>query len=179
MLEPAVQSTISLLTKRMQQKAKLLLEHAKESGLDVYVFESLRSQERHRRLFGKGRDEKDLKEYWVPTNYAQPDEKIVTRTLQSMHLAGEAVDIVFDTDPDPKKRKPSRSGNYKRLIELSSYYGLTNLAPLDTCHFQDNGKTLNQVMKLNSERRHATKDSRVKDLAHSANERIRLAIGIV
>jgi len=39
--------------------------------------------------------------------------------LQSKHLTGHAVDIVFDKDSDPKVRVPSWNGNYARLIEIA------------------------------------------------------------
>lgn len=81
------------------------------------VFEARRSQERQNRLYAQWRTRP-----W----------KIVTRTLESNHRNGNAVDIVFLNN-----WKLERSWPYWDLIEMAKKYWIENLAPRELCHFQD------------------------------------------
>ena len=89
---------------------------------NAVVFEARRSQERQKYLYAQGRE--------------KPYEKnrIVTWTMDSKHLSGDAVDIVFMND-----WKLERIWPYKDLIDMAKNYGIENLAPRELCHFQDNG----------------------------------------
>lgn len=88
------------------------------------VFEARRSKERQEWLYSQGRTRP-----W----------KIVTWTLQSKHLEGKAVDIVFLKD-----WKPTWNWPYDDLIEMAKKYWIDNLKPRETCHFEDNWKTFAQ-----------------------------------
>lgn len=84
------------------------------------VFEARRSIERQKYLYAQWR----YKPY--------ENNKVVTWTMQSKHLEGKAVDIVFLDD----KGNPTRNGPYDDLIEMAKKYGIHNLKPRETCHFQ-------------------------------------------
>ena len=166
-------SDIAKLTPKAQVKVKTLLALAKKENLDAYVFESFRSKDRQYELFGKWRTALVLKKYGVPTKFANPTAKIVTWTLQSKHLTGEAVDIVFDWNKDPKIKVPTWSGNYQRLVELGLLCWLRNLAPIELCHFEDDWSSIDETLRANGDRWAQTKDQKLKDLYHFANETIR------
>ena len=127
------------LTPQFRTKVKLLLKEAKFVWLDVFVFESYRSQNRQYELFWYWRTATLLKKYWVPVKYAKPNQKVRTWTLQSKHTQWQAVDLVFNKSQDPKKRIPTWSWDYKKLIEIWKKYWLRNLAPYEMAHFEDNG----------------------------------------
>jgi len=108
------------LTKRMQQKVAEFLRRAGDAGLSIRVFEARRTLARQKWLYAQGRTRKG---------------KIVTWTMQSNHLDGEAVDIVFVVNG-----QPSWSGDWNTLIRIGKECGLNNLAPKEQCHFEDNGQ---------------------------------------
>lgn len=81
------------------------------------MFEARRSPERQKRLYASGRTRQ-----WP----------IVTWTLNSKHLEGKAVDIVFYKD-----NKPTRQWPYDELTKLATKYGIKNLYPIETCHYED------------------------------------------
>lgn len=130
-----IQDTASL-TPEFRIKVELLFKKLREAGINnAYIWESRRTQERQYELFWQGRTVATLKKYWVPTQYAKPG-KIVTWTLDSMHLKGRAIDIVFNTSIDPKIKKPSWSWNYAKVIEIAKSIWIRNLTPIETCHFE-------------------------------------------
>lgn len=134
--------SLDRLTDRMRRKTIKFIELANEAELDVFVWESLRTLNRQYYLFGKWRTKDTLRKYGVPEHYSNVYTKIVTWTLNSRHLWGEAIDIVFDTNSDPKIESPSWSGDYSTLIEIGKECGLRNLAPTELCHFEDDGTEL-------------------------------------
>ena len=168
-----INSNLELLERNTKIKAKALIDLAQQNWLDVYVFEWLRSIERQYELYWKGRNVVALKKAGVPTKYANPSAKKVTRTVQSNHIKWQAVDIVFDLDKDPKKKRPSWNGNYTVLIYLSQYVWLRNLAPLETCHFEHNSTTVESVLENNSKLWHLSKDQKERDFLHNVNNTIR------
>ena len=168
-----INSNLELLERNTKIKAKALIDLAQQNWLDVYVFEWLRSIERQYELFGKGRTTATLRKAWVHTKYANPNAKKVTWTIQSNHLKWQAIDIVFDLDKDPKKKRPSWNGNYQLLIYLSEYVGLRNLAPLETCHFEHNSTTVEAVLENNSKLRHLSQNQNERDFLHNVNNTIR------
>lgn len=139
----STQNSLEVLNENARKKVQAFLEKARAEGLDIFVRESKRTKERQYFLFGKWRDAETLKKYGVPTEYAKPSAKKVTRTLNSRHLSWDAVDIVFDKNADPKIQVPSWSGNYSRLIEIWKSVWLRNLAPIELCHFEDDGTPFN------------------------------------
>jgi hypothetical protein len=65
-----------------------------DRGFDPMIYESRRTHERQRELYGKGRTAAQCKKAGVATKYAAPDETIVTYTLDSFHIKGKGADIV-------------------------------------------------------------------------------------
>lgn len=157
-----IDNNIGKLHPRTKKKVQVFLDTAKDIlWLDIYVFEARRTLERQYELYGKGRTQTALKKAGVPIEYARPNEKVVTWTLQSNHLKWKAVDIVFDVDKDPKIRRPSWNGNYTALIYIANYIGLRNLAPLELCHFEDNNVWIKSIVDKNSKLWHtATEEDR-------------------
>ncbi len=182
-------SSLDYLKSNARKKVSAFLTIAKAEGLDVFVFESLRTQERQHYLFGKWRTKNTLVRYWVPIKYADPYAKTVTWTLNSKHLWGTAVDIVFDKDPDPKVEVPSWNWDYQALIQIGEFVGLRNLAPTELCHFEDdwnpfsppiNSMTkkektmlIDSLMNLNSIMYNNVEDKVIKELVASVNARFR------
>ena len=173
-------SDIERLEPLTKKKVYCLLDHAKMIGLDIFIFESLRTQERQRWLLWWGRTATQLKkEFWVSWEYAKyKDAKWKvnpqrTRTLVSKHLTGEAVDIVFDANSDPKIKAPRWSWNYGLLIAIWKMYWLDNLAPVEVCHFQNNGRDIKNCIANNSALRNATSDEWMRSQLKRANDRMR------
>lgn len=129
-------NSTATLDPEFRKKVEVMWKDFRAEWLDCFIFEGRRTIERQYELFRKGRTANTLKRYWVPTKYANPKAKIATWTLQSKHLEGKVIDIVFDSNKDPKIKTPCWSGNYKRLIEIARLHGVRSLAPLEVCHFE-------------------------------------------
>lgn len=114
---------LNKLESKFRRKVEFFLAEAKRKGHAIMMFEGRRSKARQERLYAQWR--------------TRPG-KIVTRTLNSRHLTGQAVDIVFVVNG-----QPSRKGNYDALITIGKQFQLRNLKPLETAHFEDNGIPLN------------------------------------
>lgn len=132
----AIDNTTENIVPEFKDKLHLLFTDIRKAGLDCYIFESFRTQERQFELFGKWRTAATLKKYWVPVKYANPAARVVTWTLQSKHREWKAVDIVFDLNKNPKIKVPSWNGNYAKIIEIAKKYWIRNLAPAELCHFE-------------------------------------------
>lgn len=100
------------------------------------VFEARRSIERQKYLYDQ----------WRYKPYEK--NKVVTRTMNSKHIEGRAVDIVFLDN----NWNPTWNGPYDDLIEIAKKYGIFNLKPRETCHFEDNGKALENADNANTEK---------------------------
>lgn len=168
-----INNSINSLEPRTKKKVQSFLSLAKDDKLDCFIFEALRLLSRQHELFGYGRTKATLKKYGVNPKFSKPLEKKRTRTLESKHLIGQAVDIVFDVNSDPKIQRPVWSGNYERLIFIGKCVWLFNLSPRETCHFEDDGRTLQKVIDDNSIKRHQTTDPIYKDYLHKVNNTIR------
>jgi len=168
-----INNNLNQLERNTKIKAQALIDLAQQEWLDVYVFEWLRSQERQFELFGRGRWAISLKRARVPVKYANPKAKKVTRTVQSKHIEWKAVDIVFDTNKDPKVRRPSWNGKYSALIYLAQFIWLRNLAPLETCHFEHNDVSIESVLENNSNLWKKSINQEEKDFLHNVNKTIR------
>lgn len=92
------------LTSDMQWRAQSFLKDAADQGFSVVVTETWRSQERQQYLYSLGR--------------AQPGS-IVTWTLQSKHILGEAIDIAFSN-----KGKITYDGDFEGLARIGEKNGL-------------------------------------------------------
>lgn len=151
------QDNISLLTDRMQERAKNFMLEAKKitqeyTNWDVDIFETLRTQERQYFLAGKGRTQSQLKAWGVPSAFlslANPSDTKRTWTLQSNHKDGNAFDIAF-TFKNQWTWSNIPSGLQKKLADLAPSYGLRNLAPLEYAHFEDNEKNWKPTILQNN-----------------------------
>jgi hypothetical protein len=83
------------------------------------------------------------------------------------------VDIVFDVNIDPKIQVPSWNWDYMTLIKIWKMYWLRNLAPAETCHFENDWRTIPQVIKDNSTVWNNSNDQWMKDQLHIANQNLR------
>jgi peptidoglycan L-alanyl-D-glutamate endopeptidase CwlK len=99
---------------------------------NAQVFEARRSQERQAFLYAQWR--------------TRPG-KIVTWTLTSKHKDWNAVDVVFDDE----NWNPKWSWPYDDLIEMAKKYGIRNLKPKETCHFEDDWKPFTPFEKKMTE----------------------------
>ena len=115
---------INELTPRMQCKVASFLRECHERGVMCYPFETYRSQERQNELYEQGRT--------TPGS-------IVTWTKSSRHTQREAVDMAFGGDG-----KWTWDGDWDKMIEIASHYGLESLAPREMAHLQDDGKIFNK-----------------------------------
>lgn len=113
---------MNLLNPMFRKKVDIFLSEAKKKWHNIMVFEWWRSNERQR---------------WLYAQWRTRPGRVVTRTLQSKHLVGNAVDIVFVVSG-----KPSRQWDYDWLIRIWNSLGMRNLKPRETCHFEDNGSPL-------------------------------------
>ena len=136
MIIPARQSDIKLLLPEMQVKVNALLSAAKLAGLNIQVFETLRTRERQAFLFGKGRTPQQCKDAGLKLydQWSQPNDKIVTSTMNSQHLVAKAADLVFIDN----KGNPTWVGDWQKVIALAKQCGLTSLYPYESSHVQIN-----------------------------------------
>jgi len=174
--EPKRNSDINSLSAKFRKKFDARWAEVIKKYPDARVFEARRSLERQKRLYAQGRTR--------PGN-------IVTRTLKSRHLDGDAVDIVFYDDRRTNwyDNKPTRFWPYDDLIEMAKKYGIRNLKPKETCHFEDDWsvynpltveqqETIREALANNSKVYHITKDENLKKQLHQTNSLMRSLYGI-
>ncbi len=86
------------LSKPMVAKAIQLLGMLQERGIQHTIVETRRSEETQRAYYAQGRESLErvnqLRQVAGLWAISQPDNRIITRTMQSRHLIGEAIDIV-------------------------------------------------------------------------------------
>ena len=130
------------LTPQMQDKVNAFLLECYKQGVDVYPFETIRSQERQLHLAGKNRTIAECialgmtpGEAEVHSNPSSPMKR--TWTLNSKHKAGKACDFAFGGDG-----LWHWNGDWDKMIEIAKDFGLDSLAPTESAHLQDNGKPL-------------------------------------
>lgn len=109
---------INALDSKFKIKVIDFLDEVKSKWFDIMIFEGLRTKERQAELYAQGRTKP-----W----------KIVTWTLQSNHLTGKAIDIVFKD----AKWNPTWNWDYDSLIAIAKKYWIRNLKPRETAHFED------------------------------------------
>ncbi len=133
MPQPQRQSAIELLTPEMQKRVRVFLQKAAEAGMHVRVFESLRTRERQAWLYGQGRTAwQCLKAGLRLSSWANPTGKVVTWTMQSKHLEGKAIDMVFID----AQGNSTWTGDWDKLISIGKQAGLDSLCPREMSHFQ-------------------------------------------
>ena len=115
-----IDQSTATLDPKFRVKVEQLFKKIREAGItNAYIWEGRRTLARQYELFWKGRTVATLKKYWVPAQYSNPKAKQVTWTLQSKHLEGKAIDIVFDTNPDPKIKAPKWGWDYAKITEIA------------------------------------------------------------
>lgn len=120
MKEPARQSSVWLLWEPFRDRVLELNKRLSERGFDPMVFESLRTLERQKWLYGVGRTHSLTR-------------KPVTWTLISRHLVGKGVDIIS------KSRLWNHPAFFKALREEAEKLGLRVLDK-EQCHVEWTGK---------------------------------------
>jgi hypothetical protein len=114
---------IKELTPRMQEKVTAFMADCHSQGVECYLFETYRSQERQNELYAQGRTVNGRKVTW---------------TLNSRHKGREAVDMAFGGEG-----KWHWNGDWDRMIDIAKNYGLESLAPREKAHLQDDGTEFN------------------------------------
>lgn len=112
---------IAALHPAMQAKAKALLAEAQKRGLDVWIFEGMRSIARQNKLYAQGRTKPGKKVTWVKGG-------------GSYHNYGLAIDVVFHG-----KAPWGETHDWKKLGEAGKAAGLTwggDWSKPDRPHFQ-------------------------------------------
>lgn len=125
-----IENSLEKLTGEFKIKSKVLMDVANQLGFKIMSFETTRSRLRQAWLFAQGKS-------W---------------TMNSKHIGGKAVDRVFRTP----KWQPSWAGPYKSIHYIGFMCWVTpiykNGRLIESCHLQDDGKTIATIMKNNSAR---------------------------
>lgn len=114
-----ISNDISQLDQNFKQKFNQRWPEVLAKYPNARVFEARRTLERQKRLYASGRTR--------PGN-------ILTQTMNSKHLLGKSVDVVFLDE-----WQPTRKGPYDDLIDMGIKHWIRNLKPFETCHFEDDG----------------------------------------
>ena len=123
---PARVSDINSLSPTFRKKFDLWRTEVKAKYPNAGIFEARRSVDRQKYYYAQGR----YKPY--------QNNKVITWTMQSKHLTWDAVDVIFYD----AKWNPTWNWPYDDLIQMWLKYGIHNLKPRETCHFEDDGTEL-------------------------------------
>ena len=63
------------------------------SPVDFSITQGKRTLDEQKRLYGKGRTAAQCRAKGVPVEYARPQDQVVTWTLNSNHISGNAIDV--------------------------------------------------------------------------------------
>jgi len=114
---------ISALEENFRKKVSAWLEKCKNAGVEIFLTETFRPQERQNELFAQGRT---------------APGKIVTWTKNSMHTKKLAVDIAFaGAELYPRNHK-----KWEKIAEIGKDLGIDwsfDLFKVEKCHFQCDG----------------------------------------
>lgn len=125
-----IDNSLESLKGEFKIKSKVLMEICNKLKLRISPYETKRTLTRQRWLVAQGKS-------W---------------TLNSKHLDGKAVDRVFTTP----QWQPSWIGKYPSVHFIGFMCGCTpiykNGKLIESCHLQDDGKTIATIMKNNSAR---------------------------
>ena len=118
---------------------------------NIATFETLRTQERQKRLYQQGS----------------------SRTLNSYHTKGLACDLVFLND----RRQPTWNWDYAYIHYIGKMCGMTpiykNWKLVESCHLQDDWRTIDKVIKDNSDRFNSITNKKEQELLHKCNKLLR------
>ena len=147
-----IDNDIEHLSQPFKDKAKVFFTVLRLYKKNVEAFETLRSKERQKRLV----------ENWK------------SWTMNSYHIKGLAMDLVFI-----KNWQPTWVWDYKFLHYLWFFCWMTPIYNskwqlIESCHLQDDWKTIKQVMKSNSESRHKAKTKKEQELLAQVNHGFRI-----
>jgi len=124
----AVNSSIAALNPALQERlARVITRMREETGRDVQVTETYRSQSRQNALFAQGR---------------QTDGPVVTWTQHSKHTQGRAVDVVLDGGR-------ASADAYTALQRIANEEGLRTLGAKDPGHLELPAKSAATSQALN------------------------------
>lgn len=128
---------ISLLKPHMQVKVRNAIAECAEKWCDVRVSETLRSDERQKRLIGHWRTAWDLENNWnISWSFAQPEKSKVTWIRTSKHQLWCAVDIFFNIPWDIY-----RDSKWSIVAPIFTKHWMNrgfDMWGIDKPHFEDN-----------------------------------------
>lgn len=93
-----INNSIDSLTQETKEALQILIEKIKNENLPIVLFEALRTPERQRFLYTKGRTTPVVREKGIYEFPGLPTEPQVTSTLKSNHFTGHAADFVLDVN---------------------------------------------------------------------------------
>lgn len=124
-----IENSLEKLKGEFKTKSKVLMEVCNAMKFRITPFETLRSK---------------VRQAWLVAQWK-------SWTMNSKHLEGKAVDWVFT-----KNWQPSWVGPYPSIHFIGFMCGCTPIYKgkklIESCHLQDDGKTIATVMKNNSAR---------------------------
>lgn len=143
-----IDNDIEKLSQPFKDKIKVFLAVVKIYKKNVTIFEWLRTLERQKRLVINWKS-------W---------------TMNSYHLVGKAVDLVFMNN----KNQPTWIGDYKFLHYIWHFCWITPIYNskwqlIESCHLQDNKKSIKDVMKTNSDNWHKAESKKEQDFLAQVN----------
>ena len=93
MIEPKRDNTLDNVAGYVANRVQRVIARMQVRGFDPMVFEGKRSSQRQRWLYGQGRSKLQCMKAGISPAYSRPGS-IVTKTLDSKHIPGKAVDII-------------------------------------------------------------------------------------
>ena len=116
------------LKPEMKNRVEIFLAKCASNGYNVFITEGFRTKERQLHLWTFGRNlpsgtETQYLGYDNPEINSHPEKDIVTQTLQSNHLSGEAVDIAFEG----AVRYPEDMSIWNAVYDVAESCGLKSL----------------------------------------------------
>ena len=88
--------TIDSLAQETREAIQILLQKIANENLPIVLFETLRTPERQKFLYTKGRTTPMVREVGIYEFPGLPTEPTVTKTLKSNHFSGHAADFILD-----------------------------------------------------------------------------------
>jgi hypothetical protein len=94
MREPARTNRLDELVPWIAVRVDRIVARLRMRGFDPRIYETRRTVQRQRWLFGQGRSKWECVKERISPAYANPTKPRVTKTLDSRHIVGKAVDII-------------------------------------------------------------------------------------
>ena len=93
MKEPLRRNELSEVASWLQERVGLIIHRMNARGFDAILWETYRSKERQKWLYGQGRSKARCILAGISPAYSHPGP-IVTHTLKSRHMVRKAADII-------------------------------------------------------------------------------------